>query len=426
MNNCTFATAFEALYNSEALTCGSSGRSITGLPRPSLAIVDPFATYAIDTIRSLASPREIPIVSWMPFPIVAASRFFGPDHLGGMGDLTCRIDKEVARTGEDPTKVGVKIFTTVKEEVIKVPGCPPMFDYEWFPQDVDLTNLFLVLHLGRRYFYETEGVLCVTSSAVEREGVGAMREFMNGLGKDFFLAGLSTRTIPEPSPSTDRDGVVAFLDRIYQEHGQKSLIYISFGSISWPTNPASLYAIIDELIQARIPFLFAHGSPRAVVPEQVLSKITSSGVGKEVKWAPQDAVLKHPATGWFLTHGGWNSCQEGLKYKVPLIFWPISADQPANAALITLKHRAGLELICVRTGKNTTKRPYRCDRKPSFTIDAVRDEFRQTLKKIKGEEGRVIRANAEKLSAEISRMWAKDGEAKVEIESFLNKYVDWR
>lgn len=36
------------------------------------------------------------------------------------------------------------------------------------------------------------------------------------------------------------------------------------------------------------------------------------------EWAPQDAILTHPATGWFLSHGGWNSLQESFAARVPL------------------------------------------------------------------------------------------------------------
>jgi UDP:flavonoid glycosyltransferase YjiC (YdhE family) len=28
-------------------------------------------------------------------------------------------------------------------------------------------------------------------------------------------------------------------------------------------------------------------------------------------------VLKHAATGWFISHGGWNSLQEALSLRVP-------------------------------------------------------------------------------------------------------------
>ncbi|KAL7747708.1 hypothetical protein RI367_006997 [Sorochytrium milnesiophthora] len=51
-------------------------------------------------------------------------------------------------------------------------------------------------------------------------------------------------------------------------------------------------------------------------------------------WAPQVDVLAHPATKAFLTHCGWNSTIEALSSAMPVIAWPMFAEQHANAAMI--------------------------------------------------------------------------------------------
>ncbi|KAJ4481809.1 hypothetical protein C8R41DRAFT_959867 [Lentinula lateritia] len=41
-------------------------------------------------------------------------------------------------------------------------------------------------------------------------------------------------------------------------------------------------------------------------------------------------LQSHPVTGWFITHGGWNSIQEersSIEFRCK-IFWPCQADQP--------------------------------------------------------------------------------------------------
>ncbi|KAL0069042.1 hypothetical protein AAF712_003725, partial [Marasmius tenuissimus] len=52
------------------------------------------------------------------------------------------------------------------------------------------------------------------------------------------------------------------------------------------------------------------------------------------------------------------------------------------------------------------------------------EETRRLLVSIKGEEGKSVRANAERLSDEISKVWDDGGEARVGLEKFLGKYVD--
>jgi hypothetical protein len=52
------------------------------------------------------------------------------------------------------------------------------------------------------------------------------------------------------------------------------------------------------------------------------SAIEASEISLAASWVPQDAVLAHQAVGWFITHAGWNSTQEGLLAKVPLSVLP--------------------------------------------------------------------------------------------------------
>ncbi|KAK6935514.1 UDP-glucuronosyl/UDP-glucosyltransferase [Dillenia turbinata] len=52
-------------------------------------------------------------------------------------------------------------------------------------------------------------------------------------------------------------------------------------------------------------------------------------------WASQIAILCHGSTGGFLTHCGWNSILESVVHGVPLIAWPLNAEQRLNAVLLS-------------------------------------------------------------------------------------------
>ncbi|KAF7811004.1 scopoletin glucosyltransferase-like [Senna tora] len=52
-------------------------------------------------------------------------------------------------------------------------------------------------------------------------------------------------------------------------------------------------------------------------------------------WAPQVLILDHKAIGGFVTHCGWNSTLEGVSAGVPMVTWPVSAEQFYNEKFVT-------------------------------------------------------------------------------------------
>ncbi|KAG1168896.1 hypothetical protein G6F35_017378 [Rhizopus arrhizus] len=50
-----------------------------------------------------------------------------------------------------------------------------------------------------------------------------------------------------------------------------------------------------------------------------------------LEWAPQVAILHHPSTQLFLTHGGAGSVSESLYKGIPVVVFPVFGDQHAAA-----------------------------------------------------------------------------------------------
>ncbi|PNY04438.1 abscisate beta-glucosyltransferase-like protein [Trifolium pratense] len=61
-------------------------------------------------------------------------------------------------------------------------------------------------------------------------------------------------------------------------------------------------------------------------------------------WVPQLLILEHDAVRGFLTHCGWNSTLEGVCAGVPMITWPLSAEQFTNEKLVTDVLRVGVQV----------------------------------------------------------------------------------
>ncbi|KAF5181315.1 Udp-glycosyltransferase 89b2 [Thalictrum thalictroides] len=61
-------------------------------------------------------------------------------------------------------------------------------------------------------------------------------------------------------------------------------------------------------------------------------------------WAPQVVILNHRAVGSFLTHCGWNSVLESVAAGVPMLMWPMGADQYYNANLLVDHMNVGVRV----------------------------------------------------------------------------------
>uniref|UniRef100_J3MKQ1 UDP-glycosyltransferases domain-containing protein n=1 Tax=Oryza brachyantha TaxID=4533 RepID=J3MKQ1_ORYBR len=81
----------------------------------------------------------------------------------------------------------------------------------------------------------------------------------------------------------------------------------------------------------------------ALLPAGFLER--TEGRGLVVRsWAPQVEVLRHRATGTFVTHCGWNSTLEAVTAGVPLLCWPLYAEQRLNKVLIVEGMELGAEI----------------------------------------------------------------------------------
>ncbi|CAO2205892.1 unnamed protein product [Urochloa humidicola] len=122
---------------------------------------------------------------------------------------------------------------------------------------------------------------------------------------------------------------LAWLDT--QEPG--SVVYANFGSLTVLT-AAQLAEFAWGLAATRRPFLLVvrddlvvaggEGGVAALPPEFLAEAAERCRVAA---WCPQERVLRHRAVGCFVTHCGWNSACEGLAAGVPMVCWPVFADQ---------------------------------------------------------------------------------------------------
>ncbi|MQL82987.1 hypothetical protein Taro_015465 [Colocasia esculenta] len=131
--------------------------------------------------------------------------------------------------------------------------------------------------------------------------------------------------------------------------------------------------------------------PLAFLPDGFLERTKEVGLVVP-SWAPQVRVLSHSSTGGFLTHCGWNSTLESVTLGVPMIAWPLYAEQRMNAVMLAEDVKAAV--------------------RPRTREDGVvgREEVCRVVKALmEGEEGKTLRNRVRELQEGAARTLAEGG-----------------
>lgn len=101
-------------------------------------------------------------------------------------------------------------------------------------------------------------------------------------------------------------------------------------------------------------------------------------------WAPQVVILSHPSVGGFITHCGWNSTLEAICAGVPMITWPMFAEQFYNEKLVVNVLKIG-----VRVGVEIAMRMELEDENKVFVS---RVQLKEVIEHLMDDEERIKRA----------------------------------
>ncbi|KAI8539700.1 hypothetical protein RHMOL_Rhmol09G0203400 [Rhododendron molle] len=120
---------------------------------------------------------------------------------------------------------------------------------------------------------------------------------------------------------------------------EQSTVFVSFGSESF-LSKEEREEVAHGLELSGVSFVrivrFPAGE-RIEVEEALLAEFLRriGERGKVVEgWAPHVQILAHPSTGGFVSHCGWNSILESLKFGIPIVAMPIHHNQPFNVKLV--------------------------------------------------------------------------------------------
>ncbi|KAL6221190.1 hypothetical protein ACLB2K_008942 [Fragaria x ananassa] len=130
-------------------------------------------------------------------------------------------------------------------------------------------------------------------------------------------------------------------------------------------------------------------------------------------WAPQILMLEHKAVGGFVSHCGWNSTLESVCAGVPMITWPLSAEQFSNEKLITDVLGIGVQV----GSKEWTS--WNMERKEVIGREKVEAAVRKVVGG--GDEAVEMRKRARDLAEKAKKAVEEGGSSYAEVDALISE-----
>ncbi|MED6168334.1 hypothetical protein PIB30_010664 [Stylosanthes scabra] len=220
-------------------------------------------------------------------------------------------------------------------------------------REVDASNdlaRFLVSQLSLSM--ESDGWICNTVEEVETLGLDLLRKYIHL--PIWSLGPLRPLPLKGKETSMASEECIEWLNL----KDQRSVLYISFGSQN-TISAFQMMALAEGLEKSETSFIWVIRPPLGFdingefnadewLPKGFEERMKSTQKGLLVhQWGPQMKILSHKSIAAFLSHCGWNSVLESLSCGVPIIGWPLAAEQAYNAKM--LEEELGVGVILTAT-----------------------------------------------------------------------------
>uniref|UniRef100_A0ACD5VL79 Uncharacterized protein n=1 Tax=Avena sativa TaxID=4498 RepID=A0ACD5VL79_AVESA len=237
---------------------------------------------------------------------------------------------------------------------VHVPGVPPIPANDLPAPFLDRTSL------SYQHFFALSKKLCESRGVI----VNSCRS-LEPRAADAVIAGLCTppsRTTPpvfcvgplvQSEEVADKRGgeCLAWLDT----QPKASVLFLCFGSMG-RFSAEQIKELAAGLETSGQHFLWVVRSPPgcdeleldALLPNGFVDRTKDRGL-VVMSWAPQREVLEHGAVGGFVTHCGWNSVLEAVMAGVPMLGWPLYAEQRMNRVFLVEEMQLA---VAVEAGEN--------------------------------------------------------------------------
>ncbi|MCD9560196.1 hypothetical protein HAX54_018693 [Datura stramonium] len=229
---------------------------------------------------------------------------------------------------------------------------------------------------------EAYGIVVNSFDELEQEYVKGL---MNAKGKKVWTIGPVSLCNKERQDKAERGNKAAIDEhqclKWLDSREQESVLFVCLGSLS-RLSTSQMVELGLGLESSKRPFIWVvrHMSEefrKWLVEQDFEERVKGQGLLIH-GWAPQVLILSHPSIGAFLTHCGWNSSLEGISAGLPMITWPIFAEQFFNERLIVNILKAG-----VRAGMEI---PVMFGEEEKLGAQVSKDDIKMVIEQVMGEE----------------------------------------
>ncbi|CAO2043063.1 unnamed protein product [Urochloa humidicola] len=252
-------------------------------------------------------------------------------------------------------------------------------------------------------------------------------------GKKVFAVGsVSLCRSPSLDPhsmSDDARRCMAWLDG----KKAKSVLYVSFGS-GGRMPPAQLMQLGMALVSCPSPVLWIIKGADSLpgdIKEWLRENTDGDGVASSKclvvrGWAPQVAILAHPAVGGFMTHCGWGSTLEAVAAGVPLATWPFFAEQFINERLIVDVLGIGVSVGVTKPTENLFTAANSGGSEAEAEPEVVgMEQVKKALETLmdQGPEGEEMRKKAQELKLKAKGALEEGGSSYNNLENLIQSFA---
>ncbi|KAL7614820.1 UDP-glycosyltransferase 88B1 [Lactuca sativa] len=301
-----------------------------------------------------------------------------------------------------------------------IPGVPPIHSSHFPAAVVDKKGTAYENFINTaRNMAESSGIITNTFVGFEERAVASLRDgkcISDGLTPPIYFIGPLIAGGNHVDPSENE--CLKWLN----SQPSKSVVFLCFGSLG-VFKKEQLKEIAIGLERSEQRFLWVVRDPPpdeenesnsgggkeldldAILPEGFLARTADKGLVVK-NWAPQPVILGHDSVGGFVSHCGWNSVLEAVAAGVPIVAWPLYAEQKMNRVYLVEEMKVALAVDMSSDG--------------FVTATAVEEKVKELME---GEEGRVVREQILEMSERAKAATEDGGSSRVEFFKLTNSWT---